>query len=209
MISRVYCTALLLLSACATTESQPQSQVPIPWVAPLVSPKPIALPVPVGLTPPVPVMVDPNAEPEATPESSGSNRVPPAPLTSKHRPECIPQTVPHRGGDALHDRCADKVPGNAVPGRDVLVNGKHFDALQSQRPVDVLWEVKTDNFDTYSRALRDIVIRKQVTELKSERALAVACGFDFRVGVRSSAHGAALELADPTLDEIIIVMDWC
>jgi hypothetical protein len=73
----------------------------------------------------------------------------------------------------------------------------------------VLWEVKTDNFDTYPHDLRRIVIENQVLELQRERELARACGFDFRVGVRSAAHKAALERADPELEGIIVVMDWC
>lgn len=87
----------------------------------------------------------------------------------------------------------------------MLVNGKHFDALQPA--ARVLWEVKTDNFDTYTPALRKIVIDKQVLELKREKELAAACGFEFRVGVRSAAHQAALRFADPLLK--IVAMDWC
>jgi hypothetical protein len=69
--------------------------------------------------------------------------------------------------------------------------------------------VKTDNFDTYPPDLRDIVIDKQVTELLRERELARACGFDFRVGVRSAAHKADLERAEPDLEGLIVVMNWC
>jgi hypothetical protein len=113
--------------------------------------------------------------------------------------------VQHRGGDALHNTCADKVPNNGFPGFDALVNGKHFDALQIR--AGVLWEIRTDNFDTYSRALRDIVVGKQVSELRRERDLARACEFNFRVGVRSAAHMDALEALEPTLD--VVAMDWC
>ncbi|SEK97590.1 hypothetical protein SAMN05444354_103222 [Stigmatella aurantiaca] len=113
--------------------------------------------------------------------------------------------VRHLGGDALHDTCADKVPNNGFPGFDALVNGKHFDAIQIR--AGMLWEIKTDNFDTYSRALQDIVVGKQVPELRRERELARACGFNFRVGVRSATHMAALEELEPTLD--VVVMDWC
>jgi hypothetical protein len=214
---------VLLLSACATTEPQQHqskqhqpkqhNQVAIPW-APLVAPKPIApvLPAPVGLTPPVTVMVEPGAqmqqEPEASPapERSRSNRRdPPAPVASEPRPECIPHVKPHLGGDPLHNQCADKVPQNGFPGFDALVNGKHFDALQIR--AGVLWEVKTDNFDTYTAALQEIVIEKQVPELQRERDLARACGYDFVVGVRSAAHRKALRDADRSLT--IVVMDWC
>nr|WP_269770167.1 DUF6310 domain-containing protein [Cystobacter fuscus] len=69
--------------------------------------------------------------------------------------------------------------------------------------------VKTDNFDTYPEALREFVIRDQLAKLRIERDLARACGFDFRVGVRSKAHKEALEEADPTFDGLIVVMNWC
>jgi len=89
----------------------------------------------------------------------------------------------------------------------VFVNGKNFDALQLASRT--LWEVKTDNFDTYPPDLQRIVLDDQVPELQHERALALACGFNFRVGVRSPAHKAALELADRRLKGLIVVMEWC
>lgn len=135
----------------------------------------------------------------------GSPPVPPEPLTREPRPECTPRPVPHLGGDALHNQCADRVPHNGFPGADVLVSGKRFDALQLR--ARVLWEIKTDNFDTYSPFLRRQVVGNQLPELQRERELARSCGFDFRVGVLSPSHKAALEFADDTLE--IIVMDWC
>ncbi len=157
-----------------------------------------------------PAAPDSLAERKPRPEPSGQDWLPPVPPRSEDRTrslDCTPQPVPHLGGDALHNRCADRVPQNDFPGSDVLVNGKRFDALQLR--LRVLWEVKTDNFDTYRAALRRIVIENQVEELQRERALAQACGFDFRIGVRSAAHKAALALQDPNLTSIIIVMDWC
>ncbi|REG37924.1 hypothetical protein ATI61_101914 [Archangium gephyra] len=87
------------------------------------------------------------------------------------------------------------------------MNGKNFDALQLA--TRTLWEVKTDNFDTYPPDLREIVIESQVEKLRHERALALACGFDFRIGVRSPAHKEALEFAARDLNGLIVVMDWC
>ena len=46
-------------------------------------------------------------------------------------------------------------------------------------------------------------------ELRREQALALACGFNFRVGVRSAAHKDALEREAPDLEGSIVVMDWC
>jgi hypothetical protein len=113
----------------------------------------------------------------------------------------------HLGGNTLHDTCADRIPNNSFPGGDVFVNGKNFDALQLA--TRTLWEVKTDNFDTYTDDLREIVVVSQVEKLRHERALALACGFDFRVGVRSPAHKEALEFAARDLNGLIVVMEWC
>lgn len=161
---------------------------------------------PIGLTPPITVMVDPNAqkqqEPEAKPQRSGANRSPPAPpVSERRRPECEPRPVPHLGGDDLHNWCADIVPPNYYPGKDVLVDGKRFDALQVGAPV--LWEIKTDRFDTYAPFLQDQVVIKQVPELLRERAIAEACGYGFVVGVSSAAHKAALEAQGPTLHIVV------
>jgi hypothetical protein len=197
---------LFLLSGCATSAPGQNERAQVAPVGPLVMPKPMTVPAPVGLNPPVPLGVVPDELPGPRPNQSSEQDKEPAPaLTSERRPECIPQPVPHLGGDALHDTCADKVPQNGVVGFDVLVNGKRFDALQPA--AKVLWEVKTDNFDAYTPTLREIVIRKQAPELQRERDLAEACKFDFRVGVRSAAHKAALLKQDASLK--IVVMDWC
>ena len=68
---------------------------------------------------------------------------------------------------------------------DVLVNGKRFDALQVG--VRVLWEIKTDRFDTYSLFLRKQVIEKEVTNCSEERNTARACGYGFVVGVSTAS----------------------
>ncbi|QAT84919.1 hypothetical protein EJ065_3356 [Corallococcus coralloides] len=87
------------------------------------------------------------------------------------------------------------------------MNGKNFDALQLATRTP--WEVKTDNFDTYSDFLKGRVLSDQVAEMRSEREIARACGFDFRVGVRSEAHKEALGEQAPDLSDLIVVMDWC
>jgi hypothetical protein len=168
-----------------------------------------------------PEEVEPAPQTEPAPQESSTNRklkpepsgrdwfppVPPEPMERERRPECSPQRVNHRGGNDPHNNCADKIPNNSFPGWDVFVNGKNFDALQLAKRT--LWEVKTDNFDTYSDFLRGRVIRDQVPKMRIERALALACAFDFRVGVRSEAHKEALEDAAPDLKGLIVVMDWC
>ncbi|HLL52567.1 MAG TPA: DUF6310 domain-containing protein, partial [Myxococcaceae bacterium] len=123
------------------------------------------------------------------------------------RIKCVPYPVPHQGGNALHDRCADAVPLNGFPGRDVLIDGKRFDAVQFG--TRTLWEIKTDNFDSYPEHFQEFVVKKQVPELRRERDLARACGFDFRIGVRSAKHKKGLEQEARDLEKSIVVMDWC
>ncbi|MGE6761277.1 DUF6310 domain-containing protein [Corallococcus interemptor] len=149
-------------------------------------------------------------KPKLEPEPAGQDwqpPVPPVPVDRTRRASCEPVPVNHRGGNDPHNKCADKIPNNSFPGWDVFVNGKNFDALQLA--TRVLWEVKTDNFDTYSDFLQGQVIRDQVTKMRIERGLARACGFDFRIGVRSEAHQEELEAAAPDLKGLIVVMDWC
>ncbi len=86
------------------------------------------------------------------PEPSGQDGfppVPPEPVERERRPECRPVPVPHRGGNAPHNDCADLIPQNSFPGWDVLVNGKQFDALVLV--TRTLWDSKTDNFVVLTR----------------------------------------------------------
>ncbi|WP_323379073.1 DUF6310 domain-containing protein [Pyxidicoccus xibeiensis] len=122
-------------------------------------------------------------------------------MAERRRSECEPIPVPHAGEDAPHNECADKFPPNRYPGMDVLVGGKRFDALQVG--VRMLWEIKTHQFDTYSRFLQNQVIRDQVLDLKEERDIAEACGYGFAVGVGSAAHKAALEAQDRLLNVVV------
>jgi len=157
-----------------------------------------------------PAQQDPSANRKPKPEPLGQDWFPPRPtepLERERRPECTPKRVGPKGGNTLHNRCADKIPFNAYRGANALVNGKAFDALQVV--AGVLWEVKTDNFDSYPMELQDIVIKKNKRDFLAERELARACGFDFRVGVRSATHKATLEIEEPQLKGVIVLMDWC
>jgi hypothetical protein len=152
----------------------------------------------------------PSAKQRPKPEGSPSGEgwpppVPPEPLEPERRPECEPIPGPPRGGNDLHDKCADKIPNNTFPGSDVLVNGKNFDALQLA--TRTLWEVKTDDFDKHSSRSQRFFIEMKLPEIRRERRLAEECGYRFVVGVRSEAHKEALLRADPSLD--VVVMDWC
>jgi hypothetical protein len=157
---------------------------------------------PVPETKPAPQ--EPLAERRPKPEPAGQDwppPLPPEPLDRERRRRCEPIPVKHRGGDDVHNTCADRFPPNRYPGLDVLVDGKHFDALQVG--VRVLWEIKTDQFDTYSRFLQNQVIRDQVLEMQEERDIATACGYGFVVGVSTEAHKAALEAQDRRLNVVV------
>ena len=167
-------------------------------------------PRPAPVTKPVaePASQAPMEDPAPDPRTSPPRRDPPIFVDDgPKRIKCVAVPVPHLGGDALHDRCADAVPLNGFPGRDVLIDGKRFDAVQFG--TRTLWEVKTDNFDSYPEPFQEIVAKKQVPELRRERDLARACGFDFRIGVRSAKHKKALEQEARDLEKSIVVMDWC
>ncbi|RKI33382.1 hypothetical protein D7Y27_34790 [Corallococcus sp. AB004] len=163
---------------------------------------------PEEVKPTVGTMVAPRetmAKRKPQPEPSGQDLLPPLPPRHRRRPSrCEPIPVPHRGGDNEHNKCADRIPPNRYPGMDALVDGKHFDALQVG--VLVLWEIKTDQFDTYSDFLKDQVVEDQVEEMLEERNIATACGYGFKVGVSTEAHKKALIERD---DSLPIVVTGC
>ncbi len=150
-----------------------------------------------------------NREPKPEGSPLGRDWFPPDPPDSsdprERRPECKPIPGPPRGGNDPHNACANKIPGNDFPGLNVLVNGKHFDALELA--TRTLWEIKTDNFDKHSPRSQRFFIKMKLPEIQREKRLAEACGYKFVVGVRSAAHKEALLELDPDLT--IVVMDWC
>jgi hypothetical protein len=154
-----------------------------------------------------PVPMEPSPKPRSKPEPKGPDFPPPGPTESleQKRRRCEPIPTVHRGGDDAHNRCADNIPSNNFPGRDVFVNGKNFDALQFASRT--LWEVKTDDFDKHSRRSQQFFIEMKLPEIQRERRLAEECGYKFVVGVLSEAHQVALERADRSLN--VVVMDWC
>jgi len=137
------------------------------------------------------------------PEGSCSGDIfPPLPTdSSPSRPECKPIPVPHAGEDDPHNECADKFPPNRYPGMDVLVDGVRFDALQVG--VRVLWEIKTHRFDTYNGFIQDREIEKEYQQIRKERDAAVACGYDFVIGVSTQAHKDALLQRDEALNIVV------
>lgn len=161
---------------------------------------------PAPQTKPVPRAPSANRKPKPELEPSGQDWFPPGPtepLDRERRRRCEAIPVKHRGGDDAHDKCADSFPPNRYPGMDVLVDGKYFDALQVG--VRVLWEIKTDQFDSYSLFLRNQVARDHVDEVREERDISAACGYGFVVGVSSAAHKKALLELAPDLEPNIVV----
>ncbi|MFB1484188.1 DUF6310 domain-containing protein [Corallococcus sp. RDP092CA] len=142
--------------------------------------------------------------PKLKPEPAGQNRkppVPPVPVARTGRASCEPVPVPHAGEDDPHNECADTFPPNRYPGMDVLVGGVRFDALQVG--VRVLWEIKTHQFDTYNEFVRQHEIEKEIEQLRNERRVAQACGYDFVIGVSTQAHKDALFALDSSLKIVV------
>ncbi|NTX15993.1 hypothetical protein HUA76_35010 [Myxococcus sp. CA056] len=155
-----------------------------------------------------PTIQDASGNRTPKPETSGQDWFPPVPTDPRERqrrPECRPIPGPPRGGNEPHDVCANKIPGNSFPGLNVLINGKHFDALVLT--TRTMWEVKTDDFERHSPHSRRFFVKMKLAEMQREARLAKECGYHFLVGVRSEAHKAELRLADPSLN--VVIMDWC
>ena len=147
---------------------------------------------------------DSSAKQKPKPEPSGQDWFPPVPtepLERDRRPECRPVPVPRASKDDPHNECADKFPPNRYPGMDVSVGGIRFDALQVG--VRVLWEIKIHQFDKYKSFVQKMEIQKGLKQIKKERDIAVACGYDFVIGVSTQAHKEALLEADFSLNVVV------
>ncbi|WP_338021959.1 DUF6310 domain-containing protein [Archangium gephyra] len=163
---------------------------------------------PVLETAPAPRKPSPRKRPQPEPEGPDFPPLEPPETWARDRSRCEPVPVPyHLGGNKLHDKCADRIPNNSFPGGDVFVNGKNFDALQLA--TRTLWEVKANDLEAYNPFILQVEINKQIEEARRERALAAACGFNFRIGVRSEAHKEALEGAAAEFKGLIELMGWC
>jgi hypothetical protein len=157
---------------------------------------------PVPETRPVPeVKPAPKKRPKPEPRGPDFPPLEPPEVTERDRYRCEPIPEPHAGKDDAHNKCADQFPPNRYPGMDVLVGGVSFDALQVG--VRVLWEIKTHRFDTYPDFVQGQEIEKEIKQLRKERDAALACGYDFVVGVSTEAHKKALERAEPTLKIVV------
>jgi hypothetical protein len=152
-------------------------------------------------TQPTPVK-EPLANQTPKPKGSPTGDIFPLPTDSPtDRLKCEPIPVPRASKDAPHNECADKFPPNRYPGMDVSVGGIRFDALQVG--VRVLWEIKTHQFDKYNAFVQEMEIKKELKQIRKERDIAVACGYDFVIGVSTQAHKEALLDLDRTLNIVV------
>jgi hypothetical protein len=145
---------------------------------------------------------EPSANRTPKPEGSPTGDIFPVPTDSTtDRLKCEPIPVPRASKDDPHNECADKFPPNRYPGMDVSVGGIRFDALQVG--VRVLWEIKTHQFDKYNAFVQRMEIDKEIKQIRKERDIAMACGYDFVIGVSTQAHKDALLAADRFLNIVV------
>jgi len=144
---------------------------------------------------------EPLANQTPKPKGSPTGDFFPVPDPNPRRPECEAIPVPRASKDDPHNECADKFPPSRYPGMDVSVGGIRFDALQVG--VRVLWEIKTHQFDKYDAFVRRMEIQKELKQIERERDIAVACGYEFVVGVSTREHQKALMEADSSLNVIV------
>ncbi|MBN1206194.1 MAG: hypothetical protein JXB05_14850 [Myxococcaceae bacterium] len=145
---------------------------------------------------------EPLANQTPKPKGSPTGDIFPLPTDSPtDRLKCEPIPVPRASKDDPHNECADTFPPNRYPGMDVSVGGIRFDALQVG--VRVLWEIKTHQFDKYNSFVQEMEIKKELKQIQKERAIAVACGYDFIIGVSTQAHKEALLDQDRTLNIVV------
>jgi hypothetical protein len=107
----------------------------------------------------------------------------------------------HRGGDSIHNTCADLHPDiiNIHPGSDYFVKpprmpGKSFDALSADGTV---WEVKTQSGKTATDPrLRRRTVDRFIAEATFEKSVATACGYPYKFAI---AHPLLYAEAQPRL----------
>lgn len=105
--------------------------------------------------------------------------------------KCEAEKAKHRGGEEVHNQCADSIPGNAAAGGDWKVTtpegeAKNFDAWT---PADnTVWEVKTNRVSEYPRFLREEQVRKHVAEAVVDNKIAERCGYRYAFQVSDPEH---------------------
>lgn len=139
--------------------------------------------------------MDPEVWPEAAPKPQDDNK-------------CKAKKVMHRGGDEIHNQCADSVPGNAASGGDWLVTTpegeeKNFDAYTPAN--NTVWEVKTTRLSTYPKFLWAKEMSDQVAEADADNKVASRCGYRYAFQVSDLEHYRALvPLLNPLGVEVVL-----
>jgi hypothetical protein len=127
--------------------------------------------------------------------------------------QCNPLPVPRRGGDKIHDDCANAVPGNEFVGFDVCVafggKTKNFDAKSGP----VLWEVKTYNMNNQKAPF--FIIQKDVADAAGRASpIARSCGYSYQWRLGDVRAVPAIDLVSPGFvpiiaDNIQIALEGC
>jgi hypothetical protein len=189
IITGVVVVGFAISEALEAYEKRGRPQVRPPPTRPVPETRPLPEARPVAETKPVPQ----EPKKKRRPKPAGEDwppPLPPEPTDRERDRKCEATPEKHRGGDKAHNDCADWYPPNRYPGMDAVVDGKAFDALQVG--VRVLWEIKTDEFGKYNEFVKKQVVAGELEEFEEESRIALACGYDFTVGVSTEAHKAAL-----------------
>ena len=99
----------------------------------------------------------------------------------------------HKGGDPVHDFCADTVPPNMYPGSDICVMEKNFDAISG----NILWETKTNNWDNANAFVRGQVVQDYISDAEKESSIARGCGFGYNFLVGDPRYTTLLLATEP------------
>lgn len=188
IITGVVVVGFAISEALEAYEKRGRPQVRPPPTRPVPETQPVAE------TKPAPQ--EPKKKRRPNPEPAGEDwppPLPPEPTDRERDRKCEAFPEKHRGGDKAHNDCADWYPPNRWPGKDAVVDGKAFDALQVG--VLVLWEIKTDEFGRYNEFVKKQVVADELEEFEEESRIALACRYGFTVGVSTEEHKAALMAA--------------
>jgi hypothetical protein len=99
----------------------------------------------------------------------------------------------HKGGDPIHDICADTIPPNEVFGSDWCLDGEFFDAKRG----NALWEVKTQNWARSNPFVRGRVIEGFIEEAEDDASIARRCGFTYTFMVGDARYVEMLSVRSP------------
>ncbi|MCG8433209.1 MAG: transglutaminase-like domain-containing protein [Gammaproteobacteria bacterium] len=107
----------------------------------------------------------------------------------------------HKGGNVVHNICADLHPPNEFPFSDVLVDAKAFDAISDGE--STLWEAKTNNLKNSKLFVQGMIAWKARRDAIKESEIARQCDFKFNFVVGDIVLAALLaDLQGSVIDRI-------